>query len=178
MNIFVSGGCKNGKSFYAQRAAREMAESLNKPLYYIATMIPADEEDRARIARHREERSGWGFITLEQPVKLAELLDGDSADVSGVFLLDSVTALLGNEMFDKWGNADADAGRRVKEDLLRFAEGTGNTVFVSDYIYGDAGAYGELTELYRKYLAEADRALASCCQQVIEVSYGIEERWK
>ncbi len=40
MNIFISGGCKNGKSFYTQRAAKEMAEEKDLPLYYIATMIP------------------------------------------------------------------------------------------------------------------------------------------
>lgn len=60
MNIFISGGCKNGKSYYAQRRAKDMAENAGVPLYYIATMIPHDEEDRIRIRRHLSERDGWG----------------------------------------------------------------------------------------------------------------------
>ena len=48
MNIFISGGCKNGKSYHAQELARDMASEQNVPLYYIATMIPTDEEDQER----------------------------------------------------------------------------------------------------------------------------------
>ena len=99
MNILVSGGSKNGKSLYAQKAAREMSEQLDVPLYYIATMIPRDGEDEARIKRHIEERRGWGFTTLEQGTEITGLLHRDDVEKSGVFLLDSVTALLSNEMF-------------------------------------------------------------------------------
>ena len=65
MNILISGGAKNGKSYFAQRQAKQMADEQGVPLYYIATMIPHDEEDRARIRRHIKERAGWGFATLE-----------------------------------------------------------------------------------------------------------------
>lgn len=178
MNIFISGGCKNGKSYYAQRRAKELAESLGVPLYYIATMIPHDEEDRARIKRHISERDGWGFETIEQGFSLPEILRNASIDKNGVFLMDSVTALLDNEMFDNEGNIDEAAPERVKKDMLEFAAATGNTIFVSDYIYGDADFYGETVESYRRGLAAADRALAEVCEEVIEIAYGTEERWK
>lgn len=45
MNIFISGGCKNGKSYHAQELARSMAQESNLPLYYLATMIPRDDFD-------------------------------------------------------------------------------------------------------------------------------------
>ena len=66
MNIFISGGCKNGKSYHAQELARNMSREKSLPLYYLATMIPTDDEDRARIRRHLSEREGWGFDTIEQ----------------------------------------------------------------------------------------------------------------
>ena len=53
-----------------------------------------------------------------------------------------------------------------------------DTVFVSDYIYGDADRYDELTECYRKSLACVDRALAAECDEVYEITYGMQERWK
>ena len=51
---------------YAQKIARDMSRQQGVPLYYLATMIPVDDEDRARIARHLSEREGWGFETIEQ----------------------------------------------------------------------------------------------------------------
>lgn len=177
MNIFISGGCKNGKSYHAQTLARKMAEEKGLPLYYLATMIPADDEDRARIQRHLVERAGWGFDTIEQGLDICRCLDGltlsgKTVDPHGVFLLDSVTALLSNEMFRRDGTVDLEAPKRLSSELKAFAANTGRTVFVSDYIYSDAFFYDRLTEDYRKGLAFIDRTLASVCDRVIEVSYG------
>lgn len=181
MNVFISGGCKNGKSMYAQTIARDMSCEKNIELYYLATMRPVDEEDLARIKRHVQEREGWGFITVEQSENICQCLDvnvlpgkkGEAAvNPQGVFLLDSVTALLSNEMFRTDGRVDYDAPKRVAEELKNFAEQTGNTVFVSDYIYGEAAEYEALTESYRWGLALIDRTLAAICERVIEVSFG------
>ena len=183
MNIFISGGCKNGKSYHAQELARFMAEEKNLPLYYLATMQPSDDEDMLRIARHIKEREGWGFDTIEQNTDICACLSGVTlsgrpVSSNGVFLLDSVTALLSNEMFRPDGTVDPDAPVRVSMQLLEFAERTGNTVFVSDYIYSDAFIYDELTEKYRQGLAYIDRCLADICRQVLEVSYGFVNHYK
>lgn len=187
MNVFISGGCKNGKSMYAQTIARDMSRIKDIELYYLATMRPVDEEDLARIARHIKERAGWGFTTVEQSEDICQCLssdscckdsDGRTVNPKGVFLLDSVTALLSNEMFKADGSIDYDASDRVAAELKKFAELTGNTVFVSDYIYGDAGQYDPLTESYRKGLAFIDKTLAGICDRVIEVSFGTVIEYK
>jgi len=165
MSTYISGGCKNGKSFYAQRVAK----ACGKPLYYIATMIPHDEEDLVRIRRHREEREGWGFETLECGRDILCCLD--TADPNGAFLLDSVTALLSNEMFAPRG-IDIGAALRVANALEMFVARAPNTVLVSDYIFSDAMLYDELTEAYREGLAAIDRHMAACCDNVIEVIAG------
>ncbi len=167
MNIFISGGCKNGKSYYAQSLAKQQAAS-GRPLYYVATMKPVDSEDHARIQRHRQERLGWGFTTIECSSGIGSMM----ADFSGSFLLDSVTALLSNEMFRADGSIDKTACERIAAELVELAEKSGNVVFVSDFIYSDAEEYDELTELYRKGLAWIDRALAKKCEVVIEVAFG------
>ena len=168
MNVFISGGCKNGKSHFAQELAQKMAKDNNLPLYYLATMIPGDEEDYKRIARHIKEREGWGFETVEQGSDICEALK----DRNGVFLIDSVTALLQNEMFPKDGSFKLDVASKVADDLVRFASECGNAVFVSDYIYSDARHFDEITESYIKGLATCDKALAKACDQVFEVAYG------
>ena len=166
MSTFISGGCKNGKSMLAQR----IAKAGGTPLYYIATMIPRDAEDAARVRRHRAERAGWGFETIECARDILRCLD--RADAAGSFLLDSVTALLSNEMFD----ADAihlDAADRISGALAEFVLRAPNTVLVSDYIYSDAALYDPLTEAFRAGLARIDRRLARCCDNVLEVADGI-----
>lgn len=174
MKIFVSGGAKNGKSSFAQNKAAELARD-GRPLYYVATMIPTDEEDRARIRRHVEDRDGMGFTTLERPRDIAGLLEGrdgaPAADPAGVFLLDSVTALLANEMF-RDGAYDPEAGEKVAADLARFCALAEHAVFVSDYIYSEARRFDDFTENYRRSLALVDRRLALLCDAVCEVCYG------
>jgi len=178
MNVFISGGCKNGKSMHAQIIAREKAEKDGLPLYYVATMIPKDDEDRVRIARHLDARDGWGFQTLEQGENILKCLERSDVNKGGVFLLDSVTAVLSNEMFGMDGTFNADAGEKVAADLVEFAGKTGNTVFVSDYIYSDARIFDEYTECYRRALANCDRKLAKICDEVLEVSFGHVESLK
>lgn len=167
MNILISGGCKNGKSYFAQNLAK-MQAACGRPLYYIATMNPVDEEDQARILRHRKERDGWGFTTIEKGTGIGSV----EADFSGSFLLDSVTALLSNEMFQRDGTIDQSAHLRIADELTNLIGKCRNMVFVSDYIYSDAERYDTLTECYRKGLAWIDRSLARNCDAVIEVAYG------
>lgn len=178
MVYFISGGCKNGKSMLAQNIAKEMAESKGVPLYYVATMIPVDEEDRARIKRHIAERDGWGFKTLEEGRSPAALLNRQDVDLNGVFLVDSVTALLSNEMFPYGEPMNLNAAEKLKPALLEFAEAVNGAVFVSDYIYSDADRFDEYTEKYRQGLAYLDKALANVADEVIEVSYGINYYYK
>ena len=166
MLIFLSGGAKNGKSTLAQDLSVSLCK--NGHLYYLATMIPADKEDDARIARHIAERDGMGFETME----CGRNISGQAWDAEGTYLFDSVTALLSNEMFSRDGYDEA-CPERIAEELLTFADSVKNAVFVSDYIYNDGQIYEEMTETYRKGLALLDRTLAARCDVVAEVMNGI-----
>ena len=169
MNILISGGCKNGKSGFAQKIACRLSANSNR--YYVATMIPFDDEDRRRVARHIADRADMGFRTLEVGRDIASCLD--RADGNGTFLIDSITALLLNEMFTSHeGKADPRAAERCIRGLCEIAKRAENAVFVSDYIYSDAARYDEFTESYRRSLASLDRALAKECDTVIELCAG------
>ena len=167
MRVFLSGGAKNGKSSLAQDLAVKL--SGNGPRYYVATMIPVDEEDRQRIRNHVADRAGMGFETIECGRHILGCLDGANRD--GTFLLDSVTALLMNEMF-VGDQIDKRAGERCARELTAFIKSVKNAVIVSDSIYSDAARYDEITELYRAALAQADRAVANACDTVIEMVAG------
>lgn len=168
MTILICGGSKSGKSMYAQRCARELAG--NGKLYYLATMIPRDAEDIDRIANHVAERRGWGFETVECPRAVTQCLE--TADKSGTFLLDSITALLSNEMFRSDGTVDSGAARRIADELQTLSLSLGTLVLVSDDISSDTGGYDELTEEFRQGLAYILRRAASFSQSVVEVCLG------
>jgi adenosylcobinamide kinase/adenosylcobinamide-phosphate guanylyltransferase len=166
MKIFISGGCKNGKSYHAQRLAKaQQTDSL----HYIATLKPADAEDAERILKHRRERDGWGFATIEQPVDIEKILD--KCDHNSSFLLDSLTALLANEMFLPDGDINEQAAEKTEGGLLRVLNSVKKVVIVSDYIYSDAFLFDTLTEKYRESLAMLDRAAAANCDVVLEIAF-------
>ncbi|MBR5429369.1 MAG: bifunctional adenosylcobinamide kinase/adenosylcobinamide-phosphate guanylyltransferase [Firmicutes bacterium] len=163
--IYLTGGAKNGKSALGQELACRLAAPGE--LYYVATMIPHDGEDRARVARHRRERAGLGFITLEQGSELAAL-----ARPQGFYLVDSVTALLTNLMFPPAG-FDAEAPVKAAADLREFLRRAGGAVLISDSIGADGGSYDPYTRSFMAGLAYLDRSLAACCDVVAELVAGI-----
>ena len=91
MFSLIVGGAASGKSAYAEALALGLAGRRT----YVATMMPWDEECKARIARHRARRAGHGFATLECYRDLAALEVPRDANV----LLDCVGNLLSNEMY-------------------------------------------------------------------------------
>ena len=169
MKIFISGGCKNGKSYYAQHLAKSQQNKDNNLLYYIATMRPVDGEDDERIKRHVKDRDGWGFETAEQPDNINKILS--KCDITGSFLLDSLTALLANEMFALDGNINHNAADKISDELKEILNVIENIVIVSDYIYSDAELFDELTDEYRKSLAQIDIVAAKNCDIVLECAY-------
>ena len=166
MRVLITGGCKNGKSFLAQR----IAKAQGTPLYYVATMISTGREDDERIRRHIRERDGWGFATLEIGENIGRL--PRLGDPNGSFLLDSATALLSNEMFSMDGHTDLQAGKKVERELCEVVRALPNLVVVSDYIYSDAIMYDDMTNAYRKALGSIECMLARECETVLEVCFG------
>jgi adenosylcobinamide kinase/adenosylcobinamide-phosphate guanylyltransferase len=86
--ILIGGGARSGKSSFALAHAR----SLGPRRVFLATAQALDEEMRARIDRHRRERSA-DFVTVEEPLALPEALGRCGADV---VLIDCLTLWLSN----------------------------------------------------------------------------------
>lgn len=144
MITLVTGGCGSGKSEYGE----SLILSFRRPVrYYIATMEIFDLEGAQKVNRHREQRRGKGFITLEWGRALGQLRlpdcesrdggsahDGEGAEARAgdgardnigeavrpgrALLLECVSNLAANEMFHK--NA-ADNGHRTWKDMEELA---------------------------------------------------------
>ena len=174
MRILLVGGSKSGKSMTAQRLTRTLAGTAAP--YYWATMEPTDGEDLARIERHRAERAGWGFRTIERGSDLTAILPQLDADAAVLF--DSVTACLAAEMFPPNGTPDAGAAARVARELLAVSEHFAHFVCVCDAVWFDGADYDDWTEHYRRGLAEICCALATQFDVVAEITAGLPVIWK
>lgn len=86
-SLLVTGGARSGKSGHAQA----WCEALPGPRAYIATAWrdPGDAEMAARIARHRADRAGRGWRTVEAGADLRAALPA-----GGVALIDCLTLWL------------------------------------------------------------------------------------
>ena len=170
MIVFICGGSKSGKSSLAQNISRALIK--DKPLYYIATMIPSDNEDKEKIRLHIEDRADMGFETVECGRNILSVTD--STDIEGTFMLDSVTALLTNEMYGNFATkgVDASAGQRCAADIKSLAETVKNIVIVSDYIFSDGNSYDKDTELFTESLACIGNSIAQYADVVMEMNFG------
>ena len=88
--IFITGGQRSGKSHYAQKLAKDKADN---PIF-LATARIWDEDFKARVKRHRSDRSeNWQTIEEEKNLDKLEL-QGET------IVLDCITLWLTNIFHD------------------------------------------------------------------------------
>ena len=98
MMYLIIGGSGSGKSAYAEELLFSLPDAGKK--YYIATMQVCDEESRRRVQKHRKQRAGKRFDTIEQPVHVSGALTQMDAGKKSA-MLECVSNLVANEMFVK-----------------------------------------------------------------------------
>ena len=88
--IFITGGCRSGKSQYAlDYANRHFSKKI-----YLATCEALDDEMIQRVETHKRLR-GPEWLTIEEPVEIIDRIKQYS-DNAGVILLDCLTLWLSN----------------------------------------------------------------------------------
>ena len=153
--ILVCGANSSGKSLYAE----ELVSRTRGPRYYIATMLRNFEENHARIEKHQKQRAHLNFQTLEMPYELK------SAQIPGnaVVLLEDVSNLLANVIFDKKGEPE-----QVLEEILDLQGRCETLIAVSISGLRDEG-YGGETAAYIQALNHINEELFACSQVMIEM---------
>ena len=104
--ILVAGENSSGKSVFAE----DLVCGLDGKRYYIATMIPATEENAERIEKHRVRRRDMGFTTFEKGSDIGTLPIKNGS----VVLLEDVSNLLVNHIFIDGGDLE-DALEDIKK---------------------------------------------------------------
>ena len=179
MIYLVTGGSGSGKSAYAESLLSEFENIRSR--YYIATMQVYGEEGKKRVERHRRLRAGKGFITSEQTVQIEQALKKfkDSDKMSYVALVECVSNLTANEMFDENGQRSEDeVVRRVVSGLKVLSQSVRELVIVTNNVFDDGITYDESTMAYIRALARINIELAAWADEVTEVVAGCPVIWK
>lgn len=171
MSILVTGGARSGKSSFAER----LTLSLAGQACYVATGQAFDEEMKARIALHRQQReeSGSQWETLEEPLDLPALLERLSGGKA--VLVDCLTLWLSNALLAVEGQADRQ--ERVEQEIARLEQSVtsfqGTLVLVTNEVGDGIVPEYALGRLYRDLAGRMNALLARQCQQVFLVTAGI-----
>ncbi|HID77704.1 MAG TPA: bifunctional adenosylcobinamide kinase/adenosylcobinamide-phosphate guanylyltransferase [Planctomycetaceae bacterium] len=169
--VLVTGGCRSGKSRYAQ----QLAESLPAPRLYVATCQPGDEEMRERVRRHRQSRAGRGWETAEEPIRVVELLRRN--DPFRVVLVDCLTLWVANLM-----ERCAPVGQSLDEDTLaerceslmaaaRLRRGT--VILVTNEVGMGIVPESVLARKFRDLMGRSNQVIGAQADQVVLMACGI-----
>lgn len=170
--ILVIGGSGSGKSAYAEKVALECQKE--KRHFYLATMHVFGEEGQKKVQRHKRMRAGKGFVTIEQPTDIMQCLPALREAGGGVVLLECMSNLAANEMFDTEEPAGSEqVAEKIVTQIGVLAQETEELVIVTNNVFEDGIVYDTSTMEYLRALGSINVRLAERSDAVVEVIAGI-----
>ena len=161
----VLGGVRSGKSRYAQQLAEQ-----SRPVVFVATARITDDEMRAKIARHREDRpKEW--VTVEEPLELSKALAEHELE-SEVIVVDCLTIFAAN-LLEAEGENNAAIKRRLDELYGALRRVQRNVVLVSNEVGSGVVPAYPLGRRYRDLLGEINQRVAAIADDVVLMVAGL-----
>lgn len=157
----VLGGARSGKSALAERLVR----ATGRTRHYIATAEAWDDEMRARIAAHRDDR-GADWVTHEAPRDVGAVLVQVPAEA--VVLLDCATLWLTNVLLAE-GDIPAEAAALIAACLACPAP----VVVVSNEVGFGIVPENKLARAFRDHQGRLNQQIAAASGLVIGVMAGL-----
>ena len=175
MLTLITGASGSGKSLFAEQYIKQKWKS-DQELFYVATMKPYGEETKQKIERHREQREGKGFLTIE----CYEGLDTISIQKKeSAILLECLSNLLANAMYDEMGNrVDRGIVERIGRELEQLEAKCSRLVVVTNEVFSAVPSKWEDSVIYIRNLGHLNQKLAKKAEEVYEVIGGIPMKRK
>jgi adenosylcobinamide kinase/adenosylcobinamide-phosphate guanylyltransferase len=172
--VLVAGGCRSGKSAYAQ----ELGQSLAPSRAYIATCPVTDDEMRRRIEKHQQAREGHGWVTIEEQFDLAGVFRRCAEH--RVVLVDCVTLWVNNLMYHAAEQGvqiqEPDIADRCRELLDAARAYRGTLILVTNEVGLSVVPENEQARRFRDLVGRANQILAAEADTVTFMVCGIP--WK
>jgi adenosylcobinamide kinase/adenosylcobinamide-phosphate guanylyltransferase len=169
--VVVGGGARSGKS----RFALARAVALGERRIFLATAEALDDEMRARISRHAEER-GRAFTTVEEPRRLAEAITTAGPDTD-VILVDCITLWLSNLLVAGSPDLDRPDASVVEQPIADLVAAlrrrTCHVVLVSNEVGLGIVPMAPLARAFRDATGRAHQALAAIADELYLAAMGV-----
>ena len=171
----VIGKSNTGKSILAEKLALETGDDK---VYYLATMNVMDDAGRERVAKHRKQREGKGFITIEKQKDIAGILDETGDGSVSTVLLECVANLVSNYIFDDpdfdIDNCDPDKACedisvKTSEEIKELSGKVHNLIIVTNEYDKDGEGYDDSTRFYVKTLSRTNELIRVYCDKVYDL---------
>jgi adenosylcobinamide kinase/adenosylcobinamide-phosphate guanylyltransferase len=161
----VLGGVRSGKSRYAQQLAAQ-----SRHVVFVATAKVSDDEMRAKIERHREDRpTEW--LTVEETLELPRVLAQHEVD-SDVIVVDCLTVYAANLLEVEGEDRDALECRvQMLCDALR--QMNCRVIVVSNEVGSGVHPVSLLGRRYRDLLGEINQQVARIADDVVLMVAGL-----
>jgi len=163
--IFITGGCRSGKSRYALDYANQ---HFHKKLY-LATCKALDEEMVRRVESHKRQR-GPEWLTIEEPIEIVDQIRRCAEGVE-VVLLDCLTLWLSNLLLR--GDNDTKIFEETDRLIHVFREKRMSILIVSNEVGMGIVPVDPLGRRFRDLSGMANQKLAEMSDVVILMISGI-----
>ncbi|OEF97990.1 bifunctional adenosylcobinamide kinase/adenosylcobinamide-phosphate guanylyltransferase [Desulfuribacillus alkaliarsenatis] len=195
--VMVVGGSRSGKSSFAEKLAFDYEKanentSENTTVYYIATGKIFDEEFAKRVKQHTVRRPKH-WITIEEPIFISEVLQGEGApkhriqsEGTPLYLIDGVGTWVANLMYQSELQPELVTGvfhwdegieQRCINEIERFIDGcanaSGTIILVADEVGMDVVPEHKEARVFRDLNGLANQKLAKQADEVHLVVCGI-----
>lgn len=167
-SVFVLGGARSGKSGFAEKLALE--SGLER--HYVATGRAYDDEMRARITLHRQQR-GKGWQTHEEPLDLVGTLR--ALDMPGrVILVDCLTLWVTNLMMEAADTIDAQSALLA----AHVVDAKARLIMVSNEVGLGIVPENRMARAFRDHAGRLHQQVAAAASEVHFVAAGLSLRMK
>ena len=157
--VLIAGSNGSGKSVFAE----QLVSRTTGERFYIATMQSQGDFNRQRIEKHRRQREGLGFVTIESPYTVGDV----PVNPDSVVLLEDASNLLANSIFEKGGNTDS-----VFSDITKLSNNC-KELFIVTISGLSADGYDGETADYIHAMDRLNQQLADISHIVIEMREGM-----
>jgi adenosylcobinamide kinase/adenosylcobinamide-phosphate guanylyltransferase len=169
--VFVTGGCRSGKSTFA----RKLGEEKTGPRTFLATCPVLDDEMAKRIAAHRVERAQGGWDTVEEPVRLDAILS--KPEGRRVILVECLSLWVNNLLYEasktKADLTEIEVERQCRSFLTAASSYAYTLIIVSNEVGMGIVPDNALARQYRDLLGRANQVVAEAARKVIFMVSGI-----
>ncbi len=174
--ILISGGCRSGKSRYAE----ELTQQSGSKILYIATAPVFDLEMQKRVELHQQARAGKGWDTIEEELDLNTIFK-NNINYNGI-LVDCLTLWINNLMYH-YEKQDITINEAIITDKVREFLTTLNylnlrVVLVINEVGMGVVPENPLTRLFRDLSGRCSQLIAQAADQVYFMSCGIPLKLK